>query len=88
MQMNYKFVYQQTITVAWRDVIGHQQAQHVCTLICCLRPCFLKQPTCLPVLLSVTLKQMKGPPTMLRKHAAYYKIVLYKMRQMTSLCSA
>ena len=29
MQMNYKFVYQQTITGKRRDVIGHQHAQHV-----------------------------------------------------------
>jgi hypothetical protein len=48
MHMNYKFVYQQTITVTRRNVIGHQPAQHACTLICCLRPCFLKHPTFLP----------------------------------------
>jgi len=28
MQMNYKSVYQQTITGTRRDVIGHQPAQH------------------------------------------------------------
>ena len=28
MQMDYKFVYQQTITGTRRDVIGHQPAQH------------------------------------------------------------
>jgi len=56
MQMSYKFVYQQTIKGKRRDVIGYQPAQHAKTLICCLRPCFLKEPTCLPVRLSVTLK--------------------------------
>ena len=66
--MNHKFVYQQTITVTRRDVIGHQHAQHACcTLICCLRPCFLKHPTCLPIRLSVTLKRMDGPPNNVAK---------------------
>jgi len=87
MQMNYKSVYQQTIRGTRRDVIGHQPARHAQSLICCLRPCFLKQP-CLPVRVYVTLKQMEEPPTISCESAqAHYKIAPYKMRQTTSFCS-